>query len=68
MAPRSLHFVPQTTRHCGRDDKKRKRNPRPRHIVRAWGNLRVEKGKNAIRENGVPGEPRTDLKVGHYKD
>jgi hypothetical protein len=29
--PRSLHCVPQKTRHSGRDDRIRKENPRPGH-------------------------------------
>ena len=37
-------------------------------LRRAWGNLGVEEGTIAIRENGVPGGSRTDLKVGHYKN
>jgi hypothetical protein len=46
MVPRSLHGGPQRTRASGRDDSvsmghpvgSGKKNPRPRHRLRAWGN------------------------------
>jgi hypothetical protein len=38
--------------------RKRKSNPRPRHKLRAWGNLRVGRGrgdeKGYLREKGKP--------------